>query len=57
MKAKKKPLDIKSAEDYGIDTSPRLSVVKTGEPEARAAGIKVESIDELVGKLKEVGAV
>ena len=48
---------MKSAEDFGIDTSPRLSVVKTGEPEARAAGIKVESIDELVGKLKEVGAV
>jgi electron transfer flavoprotein beta subunit len=57
MKAKKKPLEMKSAEDFGIDTSPRLSVVKTGEPEARAAGIKVESIDELVGKLKEVGAV
>ena len=57
MKAKKKPLDIKSAEDYGIDTSPRLAVVKTGEPDDRAAGIKVETIDELVGKLKEVGAV
>ena len=57
MKAKKKPLEMKSAEELGIDTSPRLSVVKTGEPEARAAGIKVESIDELVGKLKEVGAV
>jgi electron transfer flavoprotein beta subunit len=36
---------------------PRLEVVKTGEPEARAAGIKVGSVDELVGKLKEVGAV
>ena len=57
MKAKRKPLDIKSAEDYGIDASPRLAIVKTGEPEARAAGIKVETIDELVGKLKEVGAV
>ena len=57
MKAKKKPLEMNSAEDFGIDTSPRLSVVKTGEPEARAAGIKVDSIDELVGKLKEVGAV
>ena len=32
MKAKKKPLDIKTAEDYGVDTSPRLAVVKTGEP-------------------------
>ena len=57
MKAKKKPLDMKSAEDYGVDTGPRLEVVKTGEPEARAAGIKVGSVDELVGKLKEVGAV
>ena len=57
MKAKKKPLDIKSAEDFGIDTSLRLEVLKTDEPEARAAGIKVGSVDELVGKLKEVGAV
>ena len=57
MKAKKKPLDIMSAEDFGVDVSPRLAVVKTGEPDARAAGIKVESVDELVGKLKELGAV
>ena len=57
MKAKKKPLDILSAEDFGVDVSPRLAVVKTGEPDARAAGIKVESVDELVGKLKELGAV
>ena len=57
MKAKKKPLDIMSAEDFGVDASPRLAVVKTGEPDARAAGIKVESVDELVGKLKELGAV
>lgn len=57
MKAKKKPLEIISAEDFGVDVSPRLAVVKTGEPDARAAGIKVESVDELVGKLKELGAV
>ena len=57
MKAKKKPLDIMSAEDFGVDVSPRLAVVNTGEPDARAAGIKVESVDELVGKLKELGAV
>ena len=57
MKTKKKPLDIMSAEDFGVDVSPRLAVVKTGEPDARAAGIKVESVDELVGKLKELGAV
>ena len=57
LKAKKKPLDFISAEDFGVDVSPRLAVVKTGEPDARAAGIKVESVDELVGKLKELGAV
>jgi len=57
MKAKKKPLDLKTADDYGVDVTPRLSIVKTTEPEARAAGIKVGSVDELVAKLKEVGAV
>ena len=57
MKAKKKPLDEKTAADYGVDVTPRLSVVKTAEPATRAAGIKVGSVDELVAKLKEVGAV
>jgi electron transfer flavoprotein beta subunit len=57
MKAKKKPLDTKTAADYGVDVTPRLTIVKTGEPEARAAGIKVGSVDELVEKLKEAGAV
>ena len=57
MKAKKKPLDEKTAADYGVDASPRLEIVGTAEPEARAAGIKVGSVDELVEKLKEAGAV
>ncbi|MGR3269699.1 electron transfer flavoprotein subunit beta/FixA family protein [Thalassococcus profundi] len=57
MKAKKKPLDEKTPEDYGVDVSPRLEIVKTGEPEERAAGIMVGSVDELVAKLKEAGAV
>ena len=57
MKAKKKPLDEKTPEDYGVDASNRLEIVKTVEPEARAAGIKVASVDELVAKLKEAGAV
>ncbi|MFD2738119.1 electron transfer flavoprotein subunit beta/FixA family protein [Sulfitobacter aestuarii] len=57
MKAKKKPLEEKTPEDYGVDVSNRLEIVKTVEPEARAAGIKVGSVDELVAKLKEVGAV
>tara|TARA_R110002074_G_scaffold104462_4_gene225573 strand:- start:798 stop:1556 length:759 start_codon:yes stop_codon:yes gene_type:complete len=57
MKAKKKPLDEKTPEDYGVDVSNRLEIVKTVEPETRAAGIKVASVDELVAKLKEAGAV
>ncbi|WP_299791423.1 electron transfer flavoprotein subunit beta/FixA family protein [uncultured Marivita sp.] len=57
MKAKKKPLDEKTAADYGVDVAPRLEIVKTSEPEERAAGIKVGSVDELVAKLKEAGAV
>ena len=57
MKAKKKPLDTKTAADLGVDVTPRLTIVSTGEPQARAAGIKVGSVDELVSKLKEAGAV
>ena len=57
MKAKKKPLDEKTAADLGVDVSPRLTIVKTAEPAAREAGIKVGSVDELVAKLKEAGAV
>ena len=57
MKAKKKPLDEKTAADYGVDVAPRLAVVSTTEPEARKAGEIVGSVDELVAKLKEAGAV
>jgi electron transfer flavoprotein beta subunit len=57
MKAKKKPLDEKTAADYGVDVTPRLAVVKTSEPAERAAGEMVGSVDELVAKLKEKGAV
>jgi electron transfer flavoprotein beta subunit len=57
MKAKKKPMEEKTPADLGVDIAPRLTIVSTGEPDARAAGIKVSSVDELVEKLKEVGAV
>mgnify|MGYP006160884243 CR=1 FL=1 len=57
MKAKKKPLDEKTAADYGVDVSPRLTVVKTAEPAGRSAGIKVGSVDELVAKLKDAGVI
>lgn len=57
MKAKKKPLDEKTAADYGVDISPRLEIVGTREPGARQAGIVVGSVDELIGKLKETGVL
>ncbi|MEC9311587.1 MAG: electron transfer flavoprotein subunit beta/FixA family protein, partial [Pseudomonadota bacterium] len=57
MKAKKKPLDEKTAADFGVDVTPRLTVVKTAEPAARSAGEMVGSVDELVSKLKEKGIV
>ncbi|KQB14716.1 electron transfer flavoprotein subunit beta/FixA family protein [Rhodobacter capsulatus] len=57
MKAKKKELAEKTAADYGVDVSPRLTVVKTAEPAGRAAGIKVGSVDELIGKLKDAGVI
>ena len=57
MKAKKKPLDEKTPADYGVDVTPRLTIVSTGEPETRKAGVIVGSVDELVSKLKEAGAI
>ena len=57
MKAKKKPLDEKTAADLGVDVSPRLEIVKTSEPEARKAGVKVADVAELVAKLKDEAGV
>ena len=56
MKAKKKQMDEKTPADYGVDVTNRLAIVGTVEPATRAAGIIVSSVDELVEKLKEVGA-
>ncbi len=52
MKAKKKPIDEKTPDDYGVDITPRLEVIETTEPPVRQAGIIVESVAELVDKLK-----
>jgi electron transfer flavoprotein beta subunit len=57
MKAKSKPVATKSPADYGVDMTPRLTITKVTEPAKRQAGIKVKSVDELVAKLKEMGAV
>ncbi|WP_137753636.1 electron transfer flavoprotein subunit beta/FixA family protein [Sphingopyxis sp. L1A2A] len=55
MKAKSKPLDTKTPADYGVDTAPRVKVVKVSEPPVRSAGVKVADVDELVAKLKAMG--
>ena len=57
MKAKKKPIDAKTPGDFGVDTAPRLKVLKVSEPEARKAGIKVEDVATLVDKLKNEAGV
>jgi electron transfer flavoprotein beta subunit len=57
MKAKKKPIEEKTAGDYGVEIKPRLEVLKTAEPPERKAGVKVKSVAELVEKLKAAGAV
>ncbi|MEZ5840399.1 MAG: electron transfer flavoprotein subunit beta/FixA family protein [Hyphomicrobiales bacterium] len=57
MKAKKKPIDMKTAADFGVDLKPRLEVLKTAEPAGRQAGVKVGSAAELVAKLKDEAGV
>ena len=57
MKAKKKPLEILTAADLGVDTTPRVQQIKVEEPPKRKAGIKVSSVAELVSKLKNEAKV
>jgi electron transfer flavoprotein beta subunit len=57
MKAKKKPLEKKTLADYGIDATPRLKQVKVAEPPPRQGGGKVEDVDGMISKLKELGAL
>lgn len=57
MKAKKKELETLTPEDLGVDYTPRLSIVKVTDPPVRQGGVKVESVDELVDKLKNEAKV
>ncbi|WP_125717506.1 electron transfer flavoprotein subunit beta/FixA family protein [Pseudoalteromonas rubra] len=52
MKAKRKPLDVIAADTLGVDLAPRVELVRVAEPAKREAGIVVESVEELVNKLK-----
>ena len=57
MKAKKKELTIRELADLGVDTAPRLKVLKVTEPAKRTAGVKVETASDLVAKLKTEAGV
>jgi electron transfer flavoprotein beta subunit len=57
MKAKKKPIDTKTAADFGVDVTPRLEIVETREPPKRQAGVRVADIGELLDKLKTEAGV
>jgi len=55
MKAKKKPIEKLQASDLGVDLTPIIETIKVSEPPKRVGGTKVETVDELVAKLKEAG--
>jgi electron transfer flavoprotein beta subunit len=57
MKAKAKPMAMKTPADYGVDVAPRLSVLKTVEPAGRKAGVRVGSVEELIAKLRDEAGV
>jgi electron transfer flavoprotein beta subunit len=57
MKAKKKPIDMYSSDELGIDTTPRIKILKVSEPPKREKGIIVNSVEELVQKLKHEAKV
>lgn len=52
MQAKKKPLEKTTPQDWGVDVSPRLQIKRYTEPKPRQAGVKVNSVAELLDKLQ-----
>ncbi|MDI3326358.1 electron transfer flavoprotein subunit beta/FixA family protein [Pontibacterium granulatum] len=57
MKAKRKPLDVKTPADLGVELKEHTKLLKVTPPAERQAGIKVGSVDELVEKLKNEAKV
>jgi electron transfer flavoprotein beta subunit len=57
MTAKKKAIDALAAAELGVDVTPRLTIEKTTPPPTRQGGVKLASVEELVAKLKEAGAL
>lgn len=57
QKAKKKKIEVIKAGDLGVDLTSKVSVISVEEPPQRLAGVKVETTEDLVAKLKEVGRI
>ena len=57
MKAKKKPFDTLTPEELNVDASPRIEILKVSPPPERPTGIIVNSVDELIDKLKNEAKV
>ncbi|KAJ3027136.1 UNVERIFIED_CONTAM: hypothetical protein HDU68_004370 [Siphonaria sp. JEL0065] len=57
MKAKKKPLEKLTPKDLGVDFTGKLTTLLVEEPPKRAGGVKVETVDELITKLREKGVI
>lgn len=57
QKAKKKKISSMKPGDLGVDVSSRLEVLRVDEPPQRQAGMKVETVEDLVGKLKAAGRI
>jgi electron transfer flavoprotein beta subunit len=57
MKARKKTIEVQTCDQLGVNVQPLTTVISTARPPRRAAGMRVESVEELVIKLKEEAKV
>ncbi|XP_070621119.1 electron transfer flavoprotein subunit beta isoform X3 [Erythrolamprus reginae] len=57
MKAKKKKMEMVKPSDLGVDLTPRVKTLSVEDPPQRKAGVKVETVEDLVAKLKEIGRI
>jgi electron transfer flavoprotein beta subunit len=57
MQARRKPLAVKAPADFGVDTAPRLKTLHVAEPPVRKAGVMLDSVDALAGRIRELGAI
>lgn len=57
QKAKKKKIEVLKAGDLGVDLTSKISVISVEDPPQRMAGVKVETTEDLVAKLREIGRI